>query len=121
MSCLTKIQMAICLLIAMLLGRIAISRGAFGRVSLSSVQPMIHGYRSEYFVIVSDEPLAPRGSRPLLLLGGVADALTEALGVAQEADGAAAASAAEACTRALALLQEDVSVLQQQGDLSALD
>lgn len=52
-------------------------------------------------------------SRPLLLLGGVADALNEALLVVRGAEGMAAARAAEACDDALKLLKQELQQVQE--------
>lgn len=57
--------------------------------------------------------------RPLLVLGGVADALTEALSVLQGSDGMDAARAAEACTSALESLKLNMPSVGE--DLLALD
>lgn len=51
--------------------------------------------------------------RPLLLLGGVADALKEALLVVRGAEGMAAARAADACDDALKLLQQELDQVQK--------
>eukprot|EP00752_Nemacystus_decipiens_P003774 g3475.t1 len=50
--------------------------------------------------------------RPLLLLGGVADALNEALLVVRGAEGMSAARAAEACEEALKLLKKELKDVQ---------
>lgn len=51
--------------------------------------------------------------RPLLLLGGVADALNEALLVVRGAEGMSAARAAEACEDALKLLKQELKEVQE--------
>lgn len=51
--------------------------------------------------------------RPLLLLGGVADALNEALLVVRDAEGMAAARAADACEDALKLLKKELKEVQK--------
>ncbi|CAM9409161.1 unnamed protein product [Ascophyllum nodosum] len=52
--------------------------------------------------------------RPLLLLGGVADALTEALEVVKIADGTGNARATEACSSALEILKQKTAASAQQ-------
>lgn len=51
--------------------------------------------------------------RPLLLLGGVADALNEALLVVRGAEGMSAARAADACEDALKLLKKELKDVQE--------
>lgn len=51
--------------------------------------------------------------RPLLLLGGVADALNEALLVVRGAEAMSAARAAEACEEALKLLKKELKDVQE--------
>lgn len=51
--------------------------------------------------------------RPLLLLGGVADALNEALLVVRDAEGMSAARAADACEDALKLLKQELKEVQE--------
>lgn len=57
--------------------------------------------------------------RPLLLLGGVADALTEALAVSKEKDSIGAARAADACASALGALMQEIPSIEE--GLLALD
>ncbi|CAM9199761.1 unnamed protein product [Laminaria digitata] len=64
--------------------------------------------------------LAEQGSlRPLLLLGGVADALAEALAVSKEKESIEAARAAEACASALETLKKEMPSIVE--DILALD
>lgn len=58
-------------------------------------------------------------SRPLLLLGGVADALTEALAVSKDKDSIGAARAADACASALEALKQEMPSMEE--GLLALD
>ena len=51
--------------------------------------------------------------RPLLLLGGVADALNEALQVVRGVEGMSAARAADACEEALKLLKKELKDVQE--------
>ena len=60
-------------------------------------------------------------SRPLLLLGGVADALTEAIAVSKDKDGMEAARAADACASALEALKQEMGMSSIDEGLSALD
>lgn len=71
------------------------------------------------FVLLILASLSDYLSRPLLLLGGVADALTEALSVLEGGEGMGAARAAEACIDALKLLKEGIPSLEE--GLSSLD
>eukprot|EP00903_Cladosiphon_okamuranus_P017674 g16275.t1 len=59
--------------------------------------------------------------RPLLLLGGVADALNEALLVVRGAEGLSAARAADACEDALKLLKKELKDVQEMQAKQAED
>lgn len=58
-------------------------------------------------------------TRPLLLLRGVADALTEAMKVLKASEGTGTAAPAEACSDALDILMEEVAKSSAGGKGSA--
>lgn len=70
-------------------------------------------------MVLSILPPAPRFlfPRPMLLLGGVADALNEALLVVRGAQGMSAARAAEACDDALKLLKKELKDVHEMQEM----
>ena len=68
---------------------------------------------SQKQTILDNERTSTTFFRPSLLLGGVADALNEALLVVRGAEGMSAARAAEACDEALKLLKKELKDVQE--------